>query len=247
MLGALLSLASAAVIFCIYLLLRSSLCLCCYVERRPARSIRSRYSARFSKVRAVPTSIRIWSNASRSPTDLHSIVIVSFVFPPSSLKMSVATGSGRDGIIRTANTSRSGAVISLYVPVKECSIPWALLTHRKAPFGRRSISQTESGTPLRIAPAPNEARALKHIEVLGDRRLAQGERLHELRHVRVSRRETSEDRASCGIGERSEGQAQTIGLSIYLHIAILPNGDIQVKPKVHQIREQLPTSNPTLL
>src|SRR5258708_11808996 len=35
-------------------------------------------------------------------------------------------------------------------------------------------------TPLRIAPAHNEACALKHIEVLGDRRLAQGGRLHEL-------------------------------------------------------------------
>src|SRR5580704_3471962 len=85
-------------------------------------------------------------------------------------------------------------------------------------------------TPLRVAPAPNEARALKHIEVLGDCRLAQGERLHEFRHVRVSRRETSEDRPSCGIGQRSEGQVQTIGMFIYPHIAILPNGDIQVKP-----------------
>ena len=34
------------------------------------------------------------------------------------------------------------------------------------------------------------------------------------------------------IGERSEGQAQTIGMSIYLHIAILPTSDIQVKTKV---------------
>src|ERR1700730_12946531 len=81
-------------------------------------------------------------------------------------------------------------------------------------------------TPLRIAPAHNEACALKHIEVFGDRRLAQGERLHELRHVCFTRRQTSKDRASGGIGERSEGQTQTIGLSIYLHIAILPNDDI---------------------
>jgi hypothetical protein len=91
-------------------------------------------------------------------------------------------------------------------------------------------SHERTRTPLSVAPAPNEARVLKHIEVLGDRRLGQGERLHELRHVRVSRRETSEDRASCGIGERSEGQAQTVGMFVYLHIAILPNGDIKVKP-----------------
>jgi hypothetical protein len=41
--------------------------------------------------------MRIWSKASRSLFVLHSIVMVSFVLFPSSVKTSVATGSGLDG------------------------------------------------------------------------------------------------------------------------------------------------------
>src|ERR1700730_18764295 len=65
--------------------------------------------------------------------------------------------------------------------------------------------------------------------MLGDRRLAQSERLHQLRYVRVSRRKTSEDCSSCGICKRAEGQAKRVGLLVNLHMAILPDGDIQVK------------------
>ncbi len=83
-------------------------------------------------------------------------------------------------------------------------------------------------TPLRIPAANNEARALKHIKVLGDRRLAQVKRLHELRHVRVSRRQASEDRASRRVRERSEGQAERVQL-INCHTAILPYSNILVK------------------
>src|SRR5262249_55125336 len=43
-----------------------------------------------------------------------------------------------------------------------------------------------AGTPLRIAPARNEARAFEHFEVLGDGRLAESERLHEFRHIRLT-------------------------------------------------------------
>src|SRR5580704_8925517 len=75
--------------------------------------------------------------------------MVSFVLPFSSVKTSVPIDSGLDGNIRVANTSRSGGVISRYVPVNEyfppSAPPW---THRNGPFGRRSMSQTESGTPL---------------------------------------------------------------------------------------------------
>src|ERR1700676_2697703 len=71
--------------------------------------------------------------------------------------------------------------------------------------------------------------------MLGDRRLAQSERLHQLRYVRVSRRETSEDSASCGICKRAEGQAKKVGLLVDLHVAILPYGDMLVKPSKAQI------------
>lgn len=71
-------------------------------------------------------------------------------------------------------------------------------------------------TSLCNAPARGEACALQHIEMLRDRRLAQDEGLHELRHIRVPRRETSDDCASRWICERCEGQATTIGMLIYL-------------------------------
>src|SRR5712671_5516210 len=61
--------------------------------------------------------MRIWSRASRSLFVAHSIVIVSFVFFPSSVKRSVPTGSGLDGNIRTVKTSFSGGTISRSVGV----------------------------------------------------------------------------------------------------------------------------------
>src|SRR5258708_36100243 len=76
--------------------------------------------------------------------------------------------------------------------------------------------------------------------MLGDRRLAQSERLHQLRYVRVSRRETSKDCASCGICKRAEGQAKRVSLLLNLHMAILPYSYIQVKP----LGKHNQTSNP---
>jgi len=81
---------------------------------------------------------------------------------------------------------------------------------------------------LRISAAHNEAGSLKNIEVLGDSRLAQIKRLHEFRYVRVSQRQTSEDRASRGVRERSEGQAQRV-LFTHRLTDILPYGNVLVK------------------
>src|SRR6202035_5305983 len=66
-------------------------------------------------------------------------------------------------------------------------------------------------TPLSIARTHNQAGSFEYVEVFGDRRLTEDERLHKLGDIRVSQHETGEDRASCGICERGEGQAQTVG------------------------------------
>src|SRR5438093_8991852 len=52
-----------------------------------------------------------------------------------------------------------------------------------------------AGPPLRVAAARDQAGALQDSEVLGDRGLAHGERVGQLRHRRLTRREP---------GERSE-------------------------------------------
>src|SRR3954464_5325896 len=63
--------------------------------------------------------------------------------------------------------------------------------------------------------------------MFGDGRLAQRERLHQFRHVRVARRQSREDRPPGGIGERRKGQAQRIVLFLNHHAAILPIGNIK--------------------
>src|SRR4051794_23161834 len=86
-----------------------------------------------------------------------------------------------------------------------------------------------AGTPLRLAPSCNQTCALKHLEMLGDGRLPEAERLHEFRHVRIAGGEASENRASGGIGERTKGRAQRIDVLVNCHKEILPHGYISVK------------------
>ena len=62
--------------------------------------------------------------------------------------------------------------------------------------------------PLRVAAARNQPGALEHLEVLGDRGLAHRERLGELRHRGLARREPGEDRPAGGIGERRERRVE---------------------------------------
>src|SRR5881396_2853125 len=58
--------------------------------------------------------------------------------------------------------------------------------------------------PLGVAAARNQAGALQHLQVLGDRRLAHRERLGQLGHRRLTRRHAGEDRTPRGIGEGRE-------------------------------------------
>src|SRR5215471_8604933 len=83
-------------------------------------------------------------------------------------------------------------------------------------------------TPLCIAVAHNQACAFEDVKVLGDCRLAQVERLHELRNICVPGSKPSQDRSPRGVCQRGKNRAQTIDF-IHRHTDILPNGDIQVK------------------
>ena len=72
-----------------------------------------------------------------------------------------------------------------------------------------------AGPPLRVAAAGDQAGALEHFEVLGDRRHAHVERLGERGDRRLAVvRETGEDRTPGRIGEGGEGQAEMIAVHI---------------------------------
>src|SRR5215469_3755483 len=58
--------------------------------------------------------------------------------------------------------------------------------------------------------AAHEARALEHLEVLGDRRLAHGERARQLHHARLARGEPGEDGAARRIGERGKSFVEAV-------------------------------------
>src|SRR3990170_8559442 len=68
-----------------------------------------------------------------------------------------------------------------------------------------------AGAPLRLATARDQAGALQHLEVLGDRGQAHLEGLGQLRDGRLTRGQASENRAPGGIGEGGKGCAQLIG------------------------------------
>ena len=58
--------------------------------------------------------------------------------------------------------------------------------------------------PLSVASPRDQAGPLQHLEVLGDRRLGHLERVRELLHRRLTRRQATEDRPSGGVGQGRE-------------------------------------------
>src|SRR5262245_31333397 len=58
--------------------------------------------------------------------------------------------------------------------------------------------------PLSVLPNTDQSRPLEHLQVLGDRRLADGEGVRKLRDRGLSERKTREDRAARRICERQE-------------------------------------------
>ena len=63
---------------------------------------------------------------------------------------------------------------------------------------------------LRLPPALDEARPLQHLQVLGHGRQADGERLGQLRHRRLPRRQPRQDGAPGGVGQGGKGAAQGV-------------------------------------
>src|SRR5215212_5020160 len=69
----------------------------------------------------------------------------------------------------------------------------------------------ERGGPCLSRPPPrDQAGPLEHLQVPRDRRLAHRKRLGELLHGRLALREAGDDRATGGIGERAEDQAELV-------------------------------------
>src|SRR5581483_6481298 len=72
-----------------------------------------------------------------------------------------------------------------------------------------------AGTPLGLAATGDQARALQDLEMLGNRRHADVERLRQFGHRGVAGGEPCEDGAAGGIGEGGEGIAQRVGGHLY--------------------------------
>src|SRR5712664_90565 len=67
-----------------------------------------------------------------------------------------------------------------------------------------------AGSPLRLAPASDQAGPLQHLEVLGDRGHRHVERRGELRNRGLARHQACKDRAPGGVGERCERAGESI-------------------------------------
>src|SRR6266849_10086767 len=68
------------------------------------------------------------------------------------------------------------------------------------PFGglRERLGLEPARPPLRVAPTRNQTGALQHLEMLGDRGLADRKRLGQLRDRRLTRGEPGQDRPPRG-------------------------------------------------
>src|SRR6266568_5075632 len=73
------------------------------------------------------------------------------------------------------------------------------------------IRPEPAGSPLRLAAALDQARALENLEVLGHGGQAHVERLGQFQDRGFPRGEAREDRAPRGIGEGGKGRAEAIG------------------------------------
>lgn len=73
---------------------------------------------------------------------------------------------------------------------------------------RQSLRFQFAWAPLRIDAHRDEARALKHFQMLGNGRLAHLERPGEFRHRGLSRGQPGKDRAAGGVGQSSEGEVE---------------------------------------
>jgi len=74
----------------------------------------------------------------------------------------------------------------------------------------QAVDPKPRGTALALARASDEAGALQHLQMLGDRRLRHRERRRELNDASVACRELLEDCPASGVGKGRERQAEGI-------------------------------------
>ena len=97
------------------------------------------------------------------------------------------------------------------VETEEVALPELAITlEPRCRFGER-LGFDATGTLLCARGVRDEPGALEHLEVLRDGGLAHRERLRELRHRCLTRREAREDGASRGIGEGGEHGVEARG------------------------------------
>src|SRR5215472_18316734 len=96
-------------------------------------------------------------------------------------------------------------LLEVAVEAAEAALPVAAVAFRPL----RHIAQRrrlQAARPrLTTPPAAHESRALEHLQMLGDRRLADRERARELHHPRFAAGEAREDGTARRVGERGEG------------------------------------------
>src|SRR5688572_10687811 len=94
-------------------------------------------------------------------------------------------------------------------PIESLFPEFAILLH---PVGDRleRFWLQAARTPLRLAAASDEAGALEHLEVLGDRRKAHLEGRSPLCDRRLAAGEPGQDRPARRVGESGEGQAKGV-------------------------------------
>src|SRR5881628_1746433 len=78
-----------------------------------------------------------------------------------------------------------------------------------------------AGPPLRLAAALDQARALEHLQVLGNGGQADVEGLGQFQYRAFARGEPRKDRAPRGIGEGGKGAAEAIGRHDMFPLALL--------------------------
>src|SRR4051794_11032099 len=76
--------------------------------------------------------------------------------------------------------------------------------------GVQGMSFQVAGPELRLPTAGDQTRAFEHLQVLGDPRQAEVERLGQLVDRRVSGREPGDDGAAGRVGERGEGGVEPL-------------------------------------
>ena len=82
------------------------------------------------------------------------------------------------------------------------------------------LGSDPAGPPLRLAAARDEPGTLQHLQMLGDRGKAHRERLGQLRHRRLARGESGQDRPPRGIGQRRERRVQVVRRHLAHNLAV---------------------------